>query len=299
MSYYISVDLGGTNVRVAKVDDFGNILQDLKSPSYALEGADRVTENIMAMIEQIDGLSAAKGIGIGIPGAVDTYNRVITIATNLPGFRGYRLCDKLEEKFHLPTFMDNDANVAALAEALLGAGQGLPIVYYITHSTGIGGGLVIDGKVVSGRRGYAGEIANIIVRDDGQKYNYLNPGAVENEASGTAICRMGQEIIGKEITSAADVFAKMRQNDPRAIAIIDRASYYIAKAMAAIAHVCDPHIFVIGGGCANASDLYFPLIADYYKTMVHDLMADIPISKAQLDEPGVIGAAMLVKSHLE
>lgn len=299
MNRYISIDLGGTNVRVAKVDDDGNILQDVKRPSYALEGPERVTTNIIEMIEEIDAYQSCLGIGIGIPGAVDTYNRTITISTNLPGFTGYPLCKILEERFNLPTFMDNDANVAGLAEAVLGAGKDCPIVYYITHSTGIGGALVVDGKVVSGRKGYAGEIANIIVKDNGKKYNYLNRGAVENEASGTAIARMGKEEIGGEIESAIDVFNLARHGDERALDILDRISKDLAQAMADIAHVCDPHIFVIGGGCSNASDLYFHNVIRYYRTMVHEKMQDVPIVKAVLAEPGVIGAAMLVKSNLK
>ena len=299
MSTYISIDLGGTNVRVAKVDEEGNILYDIKRPSCALNGPRAVMDNIIEMIETIPELHSAKGIGIGIPGAVDTYRRVITIATNLPGFEDYPICDELEKRFNLPTFMDNDANVAGLGEAMLGAGKGMTIVYYITHSTGIGGALVIDGTVVSGRKGYAGEIANLIVRDDGEKYNYLNAGAVENEASGTAIGRIGQKEIDENISSAYEVFKLALDNDPKAIEILKRISRYIAKSMSMIAHVCDPHIFIIGGGCSNSSEAYFDYIREYYQEYVHTNMADVPIVKAELKEPGVVGAAMLVKSYLK
>lgn len=299
MNCYISIDLGGTNVRVAKVNDQGELLQDIKRPSFALEGPEKVVNNIISMIEEIDGHDECLGIGIGIPGAVDTYNQTITISTNLPGFSGYPICRILNERFKLPTFIDNDANVAGLAEAVLGAGGGFPIVYYITHSTGIGGALVVDGKVVSGRRGYAGEIANIIVKDDGKKYNYLNAGAVENEASGTAIARIGKEEIGDAIKSAVDVFELARKGDKKALDILDRIARDLAQAMSAIGHVCDPHCFVIGGGCTNASDLYFDKVKMYYQSMVHDLMKDVPIKKAILKEPGVVGAAMLVKSNLK
>lgn len=298
MNRYISIDLGGTNVRVAMVDELGNILQDIKRPSLAKEGPEVVKDNIIDMIKSIEGFERCLGIGIGVPGPVDTYNRVITMSTNLPGFTNYPFCKILEETFNMPTYMDNDANVAGLAEAVLGAGRALPIVYYITHSTGIGGALIVDGKVVSGRKGYAGEIGNIIVKDNGQKYNHLNCGAVENEASGTAICRIGKEVLGDDITSAKDVFDKASRGDEKAKRIINQMAKDIARAMASIAHVCDPHIFVIGGGCSNAHELYFDLIRDYYKTMVHEKMGDVPIVKAILKEPGVVGAAMLVKSNL-
>ena len=297
MKYYIGIDLGGTNVRVAKINEEGKIIQDIKRPSKAKEGPEVVLANIKEMINEIDNYAECKGIGVGVPGPVDTYSGVMTMSTNLPGFTGYPITKELEDAFNLPTFLDNDANVAGLAEALVGAGSGDLIVYYITHSTGIGGAMIVDGKVVSGRNGYAGEIGNIIIDRNRKKYNHLNPGAVENEASGTAIGRIGSEEIGEHVTSAREVFGLAGQNDPKALEIIDRISYDFAQMMSVIAHVCDPHVFVIGGGCSMASDLYFDKLEKYYNSMVHTGMRDVAIRKAVLKEPGVIGAAMLVKSR--
>ncbi len=296
MNNYIGIDLGGTNVRVAKVDESGNILEDVKRPSYALEGPEKVLSNIKEMIREISDYESCKGIGIGVPGPVDTYRGVMTMSTNLPGFTNYPLATILENEFHMPVFLDNDANVAGLAEAIVGAGKGLPIVYYITHSTGIGGALVVDGKVVSGRNGYAGEVGDIIIDRNRKKYNHLNVGAVENEASGTAICRIGKEEIGEDIESAREVFGLCYEGDKKALEIIDRISYDFAQMMSTVGLICDPHIFVIGGGCSNASDLYFDKLKQYYNSMVHEGMKDVPIVKAVLKEPGVIGAAMLCLS---
>ena len=297
MKTVIGIDLGGTNVRVAKITEQGEVLQEIKSPSYGMEGPEKVTSNIINLVKQIEGYKECAGIGIGVPGPVDTINRVMKLSSNLKGFVDYPLAAKLEEATGLPTFMDNDANVAGLAEARVGAGKGVPIVYYVTISTGIGGALCVDGKVVSGRNGYAGEIGNIIIDRNRKKYNHLNPGAVENEASGTAIGRIGSEEIGEHVTSAREVFGLAGQNDPKALEIIDRISYDFAQMMSVIAHVCDPHVFVIGGGCSMASDLYFDKLEKYYNSMVHTGMRGVAIRKAVLKEPGVIGAAMLVKSR--
>lgn len=295
MSLYIGVDLGGTNVRVAKVDEDGHILEDIKEPSYAKEGPKVVLDHIIDMVKRISDYQKCAGVGIGVPGPVDVTNGCMTISTNIAGFTGYPVVSTLKEALGIPVFMDNDANVAGLAEALLGAGKGLPIVYYITHSTGIGGALIIDGKTVSGRRGYAGEIANIIIDRDRPKYNYLNAGAIENEAAGPAIARKGKEILGTETTK--DVFDACRANDPKAVKIIDDMAYDFAQMMATISCVIDPYIYVIGGGVAqNNSDLYFDRIKAYYRSMVHEKLQDIEIVNAVLKEPGVIGAAMLVKA---
>lgn len=296
MNYYIGIDLGGTNVRVAKIDENGLVIEDVIRESYAQQGPEKVVENIIDMIGQIDYKSCV-GIGIGVPGPVDVYRNVMTMSTNLPGFTEYPIADKLSEKFNMPVYLDNDANVAGLAEAIVGSGKGCPIVYYITHSTGIGGALVVDGKVVSGRNGYAGEIANIIIDRDRKKYNHLNVGAVENEASGTAIARIGKEILGNDIKSAKDVFVEASNGNQKALDIIDKMSYDFAMMMADIAHVCDPHIFVIGGGVSHGFAQYFDKVKQYYNSMVHVGMKDVPIVKASLKEPGVIGAAMLVKSR--
>ena len=117
--------------------------------------------------------------------------------------------------------MDNDANVAGLAEALVGSGKGEQVVYYITHSTGIGGALVVNGRVVSGRYGYAGEVANIIVERNRPKLNHLNAGAVENWASGTAIVMQGKERISEEINSAQHVFELAQEGNEIAEEIIN------------------------------------------------------------------------------
>lgn len=299
MKYYIGIDLGGTNVRVAKVDEKGNIVQDIVKPSHGLEGPrELVRDTIFGMLDDITDLNKCEGIGIGVPGAVDPIRKVMTISTNINGFKDYPIAQLIEEKYKLPCFVDNDANVAGLGEALLGAGRGHKIVYYLTHSTGIGGALVVNGKVISGRLGYAGEVANIIIDRNREKVNDLNIGAVENEASGTAIVRKGKKAFG-DINSAREVFALYKEGNPEAVNIIDNMCRDFAQLLATIAHVVDPNCFVIGGGVSKSSDLYFPKVKEYYESMVHVNMRDIPIVTASLKEPGVLGAAFLVKSSLE
>lgn len=295
MGYYIGVDLGGTNVRVAKVDENGNIIEEIKEPSLADKGPEVVLEHIVDMVKRISSYETCYGVGVGVPGPVDTLNGCMTISTNLNGFTNYPVVDCLSKALNLPIYMDNDANVAGLAEAMLGAGKGYPVVYYLTHSTGIGGALIINNKIVSGRKGYAGEVANIIIDRNRRKHNDLNVGAVENEASGVAIARIGQERLNTKTTK--DVFDLADKGYEEALKILDEMSYDFAQMMSTISAVCDPHIFVIGGGVAqNNHTAYFDKINKYYKTMVHNMQQDTPMVLATLDEPGVVGAAMLVRS---
>lgn len=293
MKTYIGVDLGGTNVRVAKIDENGNCLQMLKGKSEPEKGPEHVLDNIIAMIQKLDNYQECVGVGMGIPGPIDTKNGKIIVSTNLPKLIGFPIVDYVSKRLNKPVFIDNDVKVAALGEAVLGAGKGYDIVYYITISTGVGGALVIDKKVVSGQNGHAGEVGNIIVKSNGEKYNILNAGALENEASGTAITRKGKMVFGEQIENAGDVFELARQNNPEAIKIVDEMAHDLAVMLVAVGHVLDPHVFVIGGGVMKAKDVFFDKMEKEYRSMIHTGMQSVIFKEAQLEEPGIIGAAML------
>ncbi|MCI5722790.1 MAG: ROK family protein [Erysipelotrichaceae bacterium] len=298
MKTYIGIDLGGTNVRVAKVSEFGEVLAQVKGPSYGTEGPAKVMSNLKDMVRDIPGWKDCSGIGVGVPGPVEKKSGSMVISTNLKGFTGYPFADELSREFGMPAFIDNDANVAGLAEALVGAGKDKSIVYYVTISTGIGGALIVDGKTVAGKHGFGGEIANIIIDRNRQKINDLNIGAVENEASGTHITRKAKEKIhDHEILHAGSVFELAADGNPEAIQIVDEACKDLGQMFATIACVCDPDIFIIGGGMMKSADKFLPKVIENYKAMSHTTIQDTPFVIASLDEPGIIGAAMLPMSE--
>ena len=296
MKTYIGVDLGGTNVRAAIVDEEGKVLVQKKSPSYAQEGKEKVMDTIINLIKSLPDYESCSGIGVGVPGPCDEKTGSMVLATNLPGFEGYSIANKLEESFHMPSFIDNDANVAALAEALVGAGKGKKVVYYVTLSTGIGGGLVINGECISGKHGFTGEIANIIIDRNRSKVNYLAVGAIENEASGIAITRKANEKASKKYKHAGEVFEDAHNGNPVAKEIVDNVVRDLAQLFATIACVCDPDIFILGGGMMQSSDLFLPSVIEKFKEISHTQLHDDEFVLASLEEPGVIGAAMLPKS---
>ena len=296
MKTYIGVDLGGTNVRAAIVDEDGKVLIQKKSPSYAQEGKEKVMDTIINLIKSLPDYESCSGIGVGVPGPCDEKTGSMVLATNLPGFEGYSIANKLEETFHMPSFIDNDANVAALAEALVGAGKGKKVVYYVTLSTGIGGGLVINCECISGKHGFTGEIANIIIDRNRSKVNYLAVGAIENEASGTAITRKANEKASKKYKHAGEVFEDAHNGDLIAKEIVDNVARDLAQLFATIACVCDPDIFILGGGMMQSSDLFLPSVIEKFKEISHTQLHDDEFVLASFEEPGVIGAAMLPKS---
>lgn len=306
MKYYIGIDLGGTNVRTLLVDEEGNSYSEVKDVTEREKGPDYVCAKIIRQIEALDysvcgGISGVEGIGIGVPGPVDTVKGVMIMATNLPGFENYPICQKLADRFNLPTFIDNDANVAGLAEALLGAGKGLPIVYYVTISTGIGGALIVDGKLVSGGRGHAGEIGNIIVKNNGYKFGGLNPGAAEGEASGTAITRKGKEILGEDVVKhAGNVFELAANGDLKAQSIVDDTIAMLSNMFANIAHTVDPYAFILGGGVMKSKEYFFERLVEQFNAKVHvGMRRHIKFLPAKLEDCGAIGAAMLPMSKLK
>ncbi len=299
MKKYIGIDLGGTNVRAAVVDELGNVLCEVKQETEMEKGREFVVSKMIDMIKSLDDYQSCLGIGIAVPGPVKTDENVMTMATNVPGFEFYEFYKIIEKEIGLPVFLDNDVNSAALAEAVHGAGKNDNIIYYVTVSTGIGGAAVINKKVLSGRFGYAGEIGNIIIDRNRKKYNHLNIGAVENEASGLAMIRRGRELFNTSFTSAKQLFDLVKANDPQAIKLVDDIAYDLAVMLSSVAHVVDPHVFVFGGGVMQSKDLFLPLVKKYFDELVHDAMRDIRFELAQLNEPGIVGAAMLAKESIK
>lgn len=293
MKYYLGIDLGGTNVRVAIVDEIGTIIKQFKAPSCAKEGPHKVTGVILNLLHKLKDISFVDKIGIAVPGPVDKKQKVMTLATNLPGFVDYPLAAILEKETGKQIIIDNDANAAGLGEALVGAGKGYDSIYYVTHSTGIGGAYILNGQSVGGRRGYAGEIANIIVDCHLPKKNHLVAGAVENEISGASLLKKAQQEFG--LKNVNELFLLSLSNK-QAAALIDKVAYYFAQLLASIAHVVDPDIFVIGGGVAtNENQFYFTKLKTYYRQLVHSGMADVDITLAKLPEPGLVGAALMAR----
>ena len=297
MKSYLGIDLGGTNVRVAKISEDGKILAQVKGPSYGQEGPAKVMANIKDMVRDIPGWKDCAGIGVGVPGPVDTKAGTMVLSTNLPGFAGYPFADEMSKEFGMPAFLDNDANVAALAEALVGAGKGLQYVFYTTISTGIGGCLVVDGKTVSGKHGFGGEVANIIIDRNREKVNYLNVGAIENEASGTGLKRKYEKLSGERIAHTGVVFDRALAGDEIAKKVKAEYEKDLGQYFATIACVCDPDIFILGGGMMKSADKFLPGVIEQYKAMSHTAVHDTPFVLAGLEEPGIIGAAMLPVSH--
>jgi len=293
-NYTIGVDLGGTNVRVALVDLEGTIIKEVNQPTEAAKGPDYVINKMIAMIAEITENESVSSVGIGSPGPLDPRTGVIIEPPNLPGWRNIPLVELIKKETGLQVVLDNDANSAALAESRVGAGKGYESVYYLTISTGVGGGFVINGNIYLGAQGYAGEVANMIVQPNGKKHSNLNPGALEGLASGTAITREGRERLG--ITGGAEeVFKLAAEGNSEAQFIIDEAVTYLAIGIANLAHSVNPDIFILGGGVMKSEKQFLEPLRQKVKSFVYEgLKEHIKIVPAALGtKAGIVGAALL------
>ncbi|RSK28334.1 ROK family protein [Bacillus sp. HMF5848] len=295
MSLSVGIDLGGTHVRAALVDQSGKIITMIQEETEAHKGYTYVIDKMIKLAEKLIVNQTIKGIGIGAPGPLDYKTGVILSPPNLPGWEKVPIVNLIANHFNVPVYLNNDANVAALAEARIGSGRDYESVYYITVSTGIGGGFVINKQIFNGAQGYAGEIGNMILNPNGYKHSNLNKGSFESYSSGTAIGRVAAERLhmsggAKQVFSLADEGNELAQN------IIEEAVSHLAMGIANIAHTVNPAVFVLGGGVMKSEKWILEPLRQKVKEFVFpELARSIQIKPAALGgHAGVVGAAMLV-----
>ncbi|MCM3443139.1 ROK family protein [Metabacillus halosaccharovorans] len=294
--YTIGIDLGGTNLRIGLFNENGDIISEQSRPTEAEKGPEYTINNMAEAINELKSQYNIKAVGIGSPGPLLPNTGTIIEPPNLPGWVNVPIVDMLEEKINLPVKLENDANAAALAEATLGAGKGASSVFFITVSTGIGGGYVLGGQLVSGAQGSCGEIGNMIVNPSPDAYQGpgLNKGALEGLASGTAIGRIGKERLNIS-NGAQGVFELAEQGDKQAQEIVNEAINYLAIGLANIVHTVNPEVIVIGGGVMKSKDLILRTLIEKTREYVYpSLKETLVIKPAVLDQKaGLVGAGLL------
>src|ERR1043165_6723985 len=265
-SLVFAVDLGGTHLRVALVDDSGKILKQLKQETPRGESAGCIVNALANAAEQWSGeRQRVVPVSIMVPGAVDSDKAVVLQAPNLPSLVNFGLKAALQQRLGWPVFLENDANAAAVGEMWLGAARGCRDVMSVTLGTGVGGGLILDGKLWRGLHGSAGEIGHTAVDPfSGLKCKCGNIGCLELFASATAIVRMTREKLslfpesslkdGK--LTAERVYDAGRGGDELALEVFKRFGMYLGIGLANLINFIDPQIIVISGGAANGWDLF-------------------------------------------
>ena len=306
MKYVFGVDIGGTTVKIGLFDVEGNVLDKWEIPTRTENEGEEilpdVADSIREKMKQMD-KEAIAGIGVGAPGPIDA-DGVVHRAVNL-GWKTFNVKETLEALINLPVRAGNDANVAALGEMWMGGGKGYKDLVVVTLGTGVGGGIIVDGRMVSGSTGAAGEIGHIHVDDtETDVCNCGNKGCLEQFASATGITRLANKklastdmdsVLRSGEVSAKAVFDAVKARDPLAMEVAEQFGKYLGDALAAVAGVVNPEAFVIGGGVSKAGEVLIDYIRPHYEKSVFQGSREVKFALATLgNDAGIYGAAKLV-----
>lgn len=315
--YAIGVDLGGTKILTALVQNDGTIISRIEVNTDVAQGGDAVVNQVLESIQKI--LNQNKtikqdivGIGVATAGVIDTKKKNIVFASNL-GLTDTPIGLLIEERFELPVWIGNDANVAVIGEWIWGAGQGLQNIIYITISTGIGAGFISEGRLITGTSDNAGEFGHISIDINGPKCACGNYGCLENYAAGTAIAKLARQKITGELNliyekdsmklssiTSKEVSRAALMEESFAIEILERAGFYIGVGVTNLIHLFNPEIVIFGGGVMNADRILLPIIQNTVKERCIPLMEKkVRLVKSLLgSDAGVMGAAGLIFAEL-
>ncbi|MDR3051467.1 MAG: ROK family protein [Oscillospiraceae bacterium] len=312
---YVGIDLGGTNIAVGLVDEGGRILHQGSAPT----GIPRPYQDIVADMARVSRdvvaqagytMEDVKAVGVGVPGIADPETGVIPFCTNLH-WHNVPFRDEFHKHIDKPLFIDNDATVAALAEYVAGVSAGTHSSVFLTLGTGLGGGIIINGKPYSGYHHIGSEIGHTIIALDGEPCTCGNDGCLERYASATALIREARKAYAEHPDSLmgrlcggdpANISGKVaidaaKAGDPTALDVFNRYVHGLAAGIISIINFIDPQVIVLGGGVSLAGDFLLNAVREavrpmvFFKTMPY---AGIQLAKLGPDA-GIIGAAMLGK----
>ena len=311
--YYIGIDLGGTGIKAGIVDESGAILHKDSCPTGVERGYEAIVADMAALAKRVveesgHTMDEIKAVGIGLPGVIDPATHRVPFCTNL-GWHDVPIIEEMHKHIDLPVYVDNDATVAGLAEAVAGVSAGLDTSVFVTLGTGVGGGIIINGKPFSGAHGVASEIGHMITVAGGELCTCGNRGCWERYASATALIREGRKLAAEKPTcalakavdgdlqqiGAKHIIDLAKANDPDCVALFDWYVNHLCIGLVNLINLYDPEVIALGGGVSHAGQFLLDAVNAklsqyiFYKTMPH---SRIELAKTGNDA-GIIGAAML------
>ncbi|MFD1038483.1 ROK family glucokinase [Virgibacillus byunsanensis] len=314
----IGVDIGGTSIKIGMINENGNILSKWEIPTNLSNSGSTIVKDIWHSIqEQVETFYTTNysilGIGVGAPGFIDSDNGFVYEAVNI-GWKNFHLADQLQALSDIPVFAGNDANIAVLGENWKGSGNQAKNLIAVTLGTGVGGGIIANGRILNGENGTAGEIGHIAVDPNGYPCNCGGTGCLETIASATGIVRQAMDIIKRDSTSmlakrfneagsitAKDVFNLAATGDKDSNGVINRTVDTLGLVIANTAAIINPSKVVIGGGVSKAGDQLLNGIKKAFHNYAIPRVNEVcEIKIAQLgNDAGIIGAAFYVKQKLQ
>lgn len=307
--YGFGVDIGGTTCKIGLFETTGKLLDKWEIKTNTENGGASILDDVTAAIsdkmaaEKIDA-DSVQGIGVGVPGPV-TGDGVVLQCVNL-GWGVVNVAEELSRKSGFTVKVGNDANVAALGEMWQGGGKGHANVVMVTLGTGVGGGIIVDGEIVAGAKGAGGEIGHMMVNEnETDSCNCGKKGCLEQYASATGIVRMAKHKLAEdtrettlrsiEPLTAKDIFDQAKADDTIALELVEELGKVLGTALAGIACVVDPEIFVIGGGVSRAGDILIDVTQKYYKERTFHVCKDAEFALASLgNDAGMYGCVQMI-----
>ena len=298
MKYSVAIDIGGTNTRVALADEELNIIER-KQFATDSENPDVTLGKIAEVIKSFD--CDIVGAGMSCPGPLDLINGKILTPPNLKGqWHNLKVAEELSKLINKPVYLENDANLAGLAEAVVGEGKDYNYVQFFTVSTGLGAGFVINKEIYHGAHGFGNEVANCVMMKDGPSHGSIIPGGIEAISSGTAITSRAVKA-GLDVKHAGEVNDLAKAGNEVAKQIMDDAKEYLANFIGVVYGYADPEIVILGGSVALKIDGFVEEVEALAKERVYEIMKPyVKVRKSTLNEDsGLIGAAYLAFSKAE
>lgn len=298
MKYSVAIDIGGTNTRVALADEELNIIAR-KQFATDSENPDVTLGKIAEVIKSFD--CDIVGAGMSCPGPLDLINGKILTPPNLKGqWHNLKVAEELSKLINKPVYLENDANLAGLAEAVVGEGKDYNYVQFFTVSTGLGAGFVINKEIYHGAHGFGNEVANCVMMKDGPSHGSIIPGGIEAISSGTAITSRAVKA-GLDVKHAGEVNDLAKAGNEVAKQIMDDAKEYLANFIGVVYGYADPEIVILGGSVALKIDGFVEEVEALAKERVYEIMKPyVKVRKSTLNEDsGLIGAAYLAFSKAE
>ena len=311
MEYYVGIDLGGTNTKIGLVDKEGNMYFNISVKTDSIEGYEKtITRLSSILLEQIKEsgikIEDVHGIGIGVPGPV-VGEKIVKFWANFPWPREVDLASEFEKHLGKKVKVDNDVNVITLGEMWKGSGKGYKNVLGIAIGTGIGAGIIVDGKLVSGKNGAGGEVGHLKVERDGKLCGCVQKWCWEAYASATGLIREAEsrlkvsklnklyEITKDREVEAKDIFDVARTGDAFSLDLVEYEAEYVALGLGSLLNVVDPEVVVIGGGISLAGPILFDKVNEYLKKYaLPSTLENLKIVVAELgNDAGILGAAYL------
>lgn len=279
-SYVIGIDLGGTETKIGIVNHDGHIIEKRIIPTLVSKGSNDVITRIAKTVNELISEKGIEkniiGIGVGSPGSINREKGIVIFSPNFPGWKNVPLARKLEDLTGFKAYVENDANAFALGEWAFGRFKGAPNIIALTLGTGVGGGVISRGELITGSKGFGGELGHVIIEPDGPLCGCGSHGCLEALASATSIVRMALEykkrypqssVFAHENITAKDVFDSAKSGDEMAELVVERATRALAIGIAGFVHIFNPNVVILGGGVSRAGKYLLEKVEKRFEAM--------------------------------